>query len=135
MGNLILGMQDPPVGDHIPTRLRHTRYCKERQYHHRGWHTIPLDYKLTQVWLAEFRGESSLGRHMGFQEAHLVVGVGEVDFRLHRLEGAYGTEILKSDNVWKLVNWSTYAASRWKILEFVLLVSAIAGVRHDENFY
>lgn len=135
MGNLILCMQDPPAGDHIPTGFRRTHYYRERQYHHRGWYTIPLDYKLTQVWRAGFRGESSLGRHMGLQEAHLMVGVGEADFRLHRLEGAYGTEILKSDNAWELVNWSTYAASGWKILKFVLLVPAIAGVRHDECFY
>lgn len=92
---------------------------------------IPSDCKSTRVWLAGYHGASSLGRRRGPQMGHLVVDAGEVDFRLHRHEGAYGTAIL-SQTMHGVVGLVTYVVAGWEILQFVFLIPAIAGRRHDE---
>jgi hypothetical protein len=72
---------------------------------------------------------------MGSQEGHLIVDGGEVDFHPHRLEVAYGTKILKSDDERELMGWTTYAASWGKVLQLVLLVPSITWEGHDEWLY
>lgn len=79
--------------------------------------------------------ECSLGCHRGWREGRSFVDGGEVDFRPHRLEAVGDTGILTLDAERELMGRTTYAASWWKILQFVLLVPAIAGVCHDESSY
>jgi hypothetical protein len=58
---------------------------------------------------------------------------GEANFRPRHLEEVGDTGILILDFERELMSRTTYAASWREILQLVLLVPAIAGVRHDEG--
>lgn len=87
--NRILGMHCPGVDFRIPKNLRHIHCHIEVLDRHRAPRRTLLDYKLILVWRVNlFQG------HEGRRDSRDVVVHGAVvDFRLRRLEEAYGTAI------------------------------------------